>query len=132
MTKRDIYHQGVQVEANATCLVLKIVQLPPPTSTIGQSEAWQSLLKRLLSVAIRVQGKGVTKMWMIEFVFYSSPLSSSHPKEQGMRRPVYFQYEMGQADQVSKVVDALLNDWAQIVHLYTIVQDLAEYMAIGK
>lgn len=50
----------------------------------------------------------------------------------GLRRPIYFQYEMGAADTVSRTVDALLNDWAQIVHLYTIVHDLAEYFKMGK
>jgi len=49
----------------------------------------------------------------------------------GLRRPVYFQYEMGTADTVSRTVDALLNDWAQIVHLYLIVHDLAEYFKMG-
>jgi len=49
----------------------------------------------------------------------------------GLRRPVYFQYEMGTADTVSRTVDALLNDWAQIVHLYSIVHDLAEYFKMG-
>lgn len=48
-----------------------------------------------------------------------------------MRRPVYFQYEMGTADTVSRTVDALLNDWAQIVHLYSLVHDLAEYFKMG-
>ncbi|XP_046477470.1 mediator of RNA polymerase II transcription subunit 14 isoform X1 [Neodiprion pinetum] len=131
-TKRDIAHQGLQVEANATALVLKLVQLPAPLPSIASSVAWQALLKRLLSVSIRVQGKGMAKTWMAEFVFYSSPLSSSHPKEQGLRRPVYFQYEMGTADAVSRTVDSLLNDWAQIVHLYSIVHDLAEYFKIEK
>jgi hypothetical protein len=45
---------------------------------------------------------------------------------------VYFQYDMGTADTVSKTVDALLSDWAQIVHLYTVVEDLAEYFRIGE
>lgn len=44
---------------------------------------------------------------------------------------MYFQYEMGTADTVSRTVDALLNDWAQIVHLYSIVHDLAEYFKMG-
>ncbi|XP_012256588.1 mediator of RNA polymerase II transcription subunit 14 isoform X2 [Athalia rosae] len=132
LTKRDIAHQGLQVEANATALVLKLVQLPAPLPSIASSVAWQALLKRLLSVSIRVQGKGMAKTWMAEFVFYSSPLSSSHPKEQGLRRPVYFQYEMGTADAVSRTVDSLLNDWAQIVHLYSIVHDLAEYFKMEK
>lgn len=48
-----------------------------------------------------------------------------------MRRPVYFKYEMGSADTVSKTVDALLSDWAQIAHLYTLVEDLAEYFRMG-
>lgn len=38
---------------------------------------------------------------------------------------------MGTADTVSRIVDALLNDWAQIVHLYLIVHDLAEYFKMG-
>lgn len=83
LTRRDIAHQGLQVEANATALVLKLVQLPAPFAGVSTSCAWYALLKRLLSVSIRVQGKGMAKTWMAEFVFYGSPLSSSHPKEQG-------------------------------------------------
>ncbi|XP_031837631.1 mediator complex subunit 14 [Nomia melanderi] len=132
LTKRDIAHQGLQVEANATALVLKLVQLPAPSTIIGSSCSWQALFKRLLSVSIRVQGKGMAKTWMAEFVFHGSPLSSNHPKEQGLRRPVYFQYEMGTADTMSRTVDALLNDWAQIVHLYSLVHDLAEYFKMEK
>ncbi|XP_032682223.1 mediator of RNA polymerase II transcription subunit 14 isoform X1 [Odontomachus brunneus] len=132
LSKREIAHQGLQIEANATALVLRLVQLPAPSPSIATSSAWYALLKRLLSVSIRVQGKGMAKTWTAEFVFYGSPLSSSHPKEQGLRRPIYFQYEMGAADTVSRTVDALLNDWAQIVHLYTIVHDLAEYFKMEK
>ncbi|KAF2885129.1 hypothetical protein ILUMI_21063 [Ignelater luminosus] len=132
LTKRNIFHQGLQVEANATGLVLRLIQLPPPTVSIGQSPAWQSLLKRLLSVSIRVQSKGMLKSWMTEFVFYSSPLSSTHPKEQGSRRPVYFQYDMGTVDTIARTVDSLLSDWAQIVHLYMIVHDLSEYLTLEK
>lgn len=71
------------MEAHATGLVLKLVQLPPPTVEIGQSMAWHALLKRLLSVSIRVLSKGMLKSWMTEFVFYTTPLLSIHPKEQG-------------------------------------------------
>lgn len=45
---------------------------------------------------------------------------------------MYFQYDMGTAETVSKTVDALLSDWAQIVHLYMVVEDLAEYFRIGE
>ncbi|XP_054267906.1 mediator of RNA polymerase II transcription subunit 14-like [Macrosteles quadrilineatus] len=129
LTRREISHQGLQVEANATALVLRLVQLPPPAG-LAQSSGWFSLLKRLLSVSIRVHGK--VKSWMAEFVLYGSPLATTHPKEQGMRRPVYFQYEMGSADNVGKTVDALLNDWTQIAQLYCLVDELAEYFRIEK
>lgn len=119
------------MEANATGLVLKLIQLPPPTTEIEQSPAWHALLKRLLSVSIRVQSKGMVKSWMTEFEFYSTPLASTHPKEQGSRRPVYFQYDMGSLDTVSRTVEQFLSDWAQIVHLYTIVHDLSEYLVNG-
>ncbi|XP_025987694.2 mediator of RNA polymerase II transcription subunit 14 isoform X1 [Solenopsis invicta] len=132
LTRREIAHQGLQVEANATALVLKLVQLPAPLQSMVTCSFWHALLKRLLSVSIRVQGKGMAKTWTVEFVFYGSPLSSGHPKELGLRRPVYFQYEMGTADTVSRTVDALLNDWAQIVHLYSIVHELAEYFKMEK
>ncbi|XP_039277838.1 mediator of RNA polymerase II transcription subunit 14 [Nilaparvata lugens] len=131
LSRREIAHQGLQVEANATALVLRLVQLPPPPSP-APIPGWQALLKRLLSVSIRVYGKGNWRSWMAEFVMYGSPLASTNPKEQGMRRPVCFQYEMGTAENVSKTVDALLNDWAQIVHLYSLVEDLAEYFRIEK
>lgn len=68
---------------------------------------------------------------MAEFVFYGSPLSSANPKEQGLRRLVYFQYEMGIADAIGRTVDAFLNDWAQIVHLHSLVHDLSEYCKTG-
>ncbi|KMQ89075.1 mediator of rna polymerase ii transcription subunit 14-like protein [Lasius niger] len=63
------------------------------------------------------------------FVITHGPFTSV---DSGVRRPVYFQYEMGTADTVSRTVDALLNDWAQIVHLYSIVHDLAEYFKMEK
>ncbi|OXU18250.1 hypothetical protein TSAR_004954 [Trichomalopsis sarcophagae] len=132
LTKREIAHQGLQIEANATALVLKLVQLPAPSTNLATNSAWNALLKRLLSVAIRVQGKGTGKTWLAEFVFYGSPLISSHPKEQGLRRPIYFQYEMGTIDTIPQMVDSLLNDWAQIVNLYSLVHDLSEYYKMEK
>lgn len=123
LNQRDIAHQGLQVESGATALVLRLVRLPTPPGM--EPTQMIPLLKRLLSVSIRVQGKA-TKTWMAEFVFHGSPLSSIHPKEQGLRRPVYFQYEMGVGlEGVSRAVDSLLADWACIAHLHSLVEDLA-------
>lgn len=49
-----------------------------------------------------------------------------------MRRPVYYQYEMSNTESVSKTVDSLLKDWAQIVHLYCLIEDMAEYLRLGE
>ncbi|KAL1123440.1 hypothetical protein AAG570_002520 [Ranatra chinensis] len=132
LSRRDIAHQGLQVEANATALVLRIVQMPCPPGIQSNSLHWQHLTKLLLSVSIRAHCKGMLKSWLVECVMCGSPLTTQHPKEQGMRRPVYFQYDMLSADSVSKTVDALLSDWAQIVHLYTLVEDLADYFRMEK
>lgn len=39
---------------------------------------------------------------------------------------------MSTLDCVSRTVESFLSDWAQIVHLYTIVHDLSEYLQNGK
>lgn len=49
-----------------------------------------------------------------------------------MRRPVYFQYEMSSSESVSKMVDALLQDWSQIVHLYCLIEDMTEYLSSSE
>lgn len=49
-----------------------------------------------------------------------------------MRRPVYLQYEMTPSETTHLTVESFLNDWAQIAHLYTIVQDFAEYYKAGR
>lgn len=38
---------------------------------------------------------------------------------------------MGTVDAITRTVDSLLSDWAQIVHLYMIVHDLSEYLTMG-
>lgn len=49
-----------------------------------------------------------------------------------MRRPVYFQYEMNSSESISEMVDSLLQDWSQIVHLYCLIEDMAEYLKSGN
>ena len=65
--------------------------------------------------------------WGVEFVFYSTPLQSTHQKEQGNRRTVYLTYEQANHDFV-KTVDDLLRDWSKIVYLYTLVFNFAEHV----
>lgn len=90
---------------------------------------YNALMKRLLSISLRTQftKPNITdRSWILELIFYSTPLLSSHPKEAGNRRAVYFNYEMMPADQTGKTVDQMLNDWLKIVLLYSLVHDFAE------
>ncbi|XP_065344128.1 mediator of RNA polymerase II transcription subunit 14 isoform X2 [Cloeon dipterum] len=121
LSKRGIPHQGIQVEAGATAVVLRIVKLPT------RSPAFE---KRLLSVSLRMQGKG-GRAWLAEFVFHGAPLQSTHPREQTFRRPVYFQYELGLEEHVPATVDALLRDWHTLENLYQLVDDLAFFFKNG-
>lgn len=91
-------------------------------------------MKRLLSVAVRSQTNknNHSRMWTIEFVFHGTPLQSVHHREQGLRRAVYYQYELTTSDMVGRTVDNLLNDWSKIVYLYSIVHEFAEQYKNGK
>jgi mediator of RNA polymerase II transcription subunit 14 len=145
LTKRRIPHCGVQVEANASSMVLKLLTLPQPEvvqpepstqqpshepkavrTPVIDKDVWNALMKRLLSVSIRAQCNKNVQMWTVELVFFGTPLPSTHHKEQGQRRAVYLQYEMLPTQNVEKTVDLLLKDWSKIVYLYTLVHDFKE------
>lgn len=168
LSKRNIPHSGLQVEAHATSLILNLLSLPSPSEITQQAKEadksaaniklekdvkpdvskpaaqrdrqmfyqsfvtkpiYAALMKRLLSISIRTQftKPNVTdRSWLAELIFHSTPLQSSHPKEQGNRRAVYFHYEMLPPDQIGKTVDQMLNDWTKIVLLYSLVHDFAE------
>lgn len=97
LARRKIPHSGLQVEANATSLVLKLLALPEPIPNVPTSEqakpdplpvieksVWNALQKRLLSVSIRCQVKNNhSRYWTVEMVFFSTPLQSRHHREQG-------------------------------------------------
>lgn len=95
---------------------------------------FNALLKRTLSIAIRSQinKPNQSRLWVVEFIFNSTPLLSSHHKEQGKRRAVYLQYEMLPVDQIGNTVETLLYDWIKIVCLYSLVHDFAELYNADK
>lgn len=132
LSDREIPHSGLEIEANASSIVLKILSLPKPQSSFIDKKlarpisiaCWEALERRLLSVSFRSSiSRTVSRWWNLELVFFSSPLQSSHPREQGFRRPIYFQYDI---NSIHGAVDSLIRDWQKIVYLYTLVHDFAE------
>ena len=97
LTRRDILHQGVTVESNATAWSLKLVSLP---AVEGVSKPVMAALnRRLIAATIRLQVKG-SRAWMLEFIFNGTPVTSTSPWEQGLRFPVYLTYDVTTADEV--------------------------------
>lgn len=125
LTKRDILHQGLTVEALGAGLSLKLVSLPPVEGV--SREAFNDLNRRMLTATIRMQVKG-SRAWMLEFLFHGSPLGSVSPTEQGSRFPVYLSYDVTTAEDAGRTVDAILQDWAHIANLYASVLSLASVM----
>lgn len=93
LNQRKLAHTGLQVEANSTSLVLKLLTLPMPEvkSTDNKKSlptidpnVWNALIKRLLSVSIRSHIKNNNnRFWTVEIIFYETPLKSKHQREQG-------------------------------------------------
>ncbi|XP_064456763.1 mediator of RNA polymerase II transcription subunit 14-like isoform X2 [Ornithodoros turicata] len=131
LNKRDICHQGMQIEANGTNFLVKIVQM-------GSGEGWMkdtaaALQASTLSCSLRLQVKGI-KAWLAEFVFCNCPLTSLSPKERGPRRPVCFMYDFaaGTSAQVASVVEEMLQDWNTIGHLYGVVLRFAQAINLDQ
>ena len=129
LTRREILHEGLSVEAFGAGLALKLVSLPPVEGV--PKEAMNELNHRLLAATIRMQVKG-SRAWMLEFLFHGSPLVSTSPWEQGRRFPVYLSYDVTTADDTGRTVEAILQDWAHIANLYSAVQSLASLLQQSK
>lgn len=122
LSKRDILHQGLSVEALGCGLALKLVSLPHVDGV--SREAMNDLNRRLMAATIRMQVKG-SRAWMLEFLFKGSPLVSTSPWEQSQRLPVYLSYDVASGDEAGRTVDAILLDWAHVAQLYASIQNLA-------
>ena len=91
LTKQDIFHQGLTIEALGTGLALKLLKLPSVKGLNPQTMT--TLNRRLLSATVRMQVKG-SRNWVLELVFNGSPLVSTSPWEQGSRFTVYLIYDV--------------------------------------
>lgn len=89
---------------------------------------YAALMKRLLAISIRsqVNKSNLPRVWLLELIFFSTPLQSTFYKEQGQRRAVYFQYEMLPVETMGKTIDLILNDWTKVALLYALVHDFAD------
>ncbi|XP_050673487.1 mediator of RNA polymerase II transcription subunit 14 [Leptidea sinapis] len=119
LSNRGVTHGGVGPEWGGSALGMRIVALPRPEG--APEHAALALRSRLLAATIRLTTKNQARVWTAEIVFHGSPIRTPNPKEQGERRCVYLQYELG--TDAGRTADAFLADWAAIVHLHTLLHD---------
>ncbi|XP_045529782.1 mediator of RNA polymerase II transcription subunit 14 [Pieris brassicae] len=119
LANRGVTHGGVQPEWSGSALAMRIVDLPKPDSAPVHAVA--ALRARLLAATIRLTTKNQARVWTAEIVFHGSPVRTPSAKEQGERRCVYLQYELG--TNAGRTAEAFLADWAAIVHLHTLLHD---------
>lgn len=146
LSAMSIPHSGLQVEANATTLGLKILALPRPKPVAVEGtkmrctspptisdEVWKSLMKRLLGTTLRLHlnRHNQTRSWTMELVFYSSPLVTAKDS-QALRKPVYLQHDVLPAEQTDKTISLFLEGWSRIVNLYALVHEFAEVYTNGE
>ncbi|XP_038209291.1 mediator of RNA polymerase II transcription subunit 14 [Zerene cesonia] len=119
LSNRGVTHGGVQPEWGGSALGMRIVSLPLAEGAPPHAAA--ALRARLLAATVRLTTKNQARVWTAEIVFHGSPVRTPNPKEQGERRCVYLQYELG--TDAGRTADAFLADWAAIVHLHTLLHD---------
>ncbi|XP_059049158.1 mediator of RNA polymerase II transcription subunit 14 [Achroia grisella] len=122
LAARGVTHGGVQPEWSGAALGMRAVALPRPAGAAPAAHA--ALRARLLAATVRLTTKNQARVWTAEIVFHGSPVRTPNPKEQGERRCVYLQYELG--TDAGRTADAFLADWAAIVHLHTLLHDFMQ------
>lgn len=146
MTKKGVAHSGLEIEDKAVGLMVKISHFPPVP---GVSKLVQSRLQKyLLSVSIRlVQRHG--RFWRLEFVFSGNPVANINRKSNNSsasantapgsglipnagtgsgRKTLHMTFEV--TDNVAATVEAIRQEWIQMVHLFEVIDDLEESLHV--
>ncbi|GAB1598926.1 mediator of RNA polymerase II transcription subunit 14-like [Argonauta hians] len=123
LTKRNIPHQGIQVDGEGSCMTLTVMDLPNCKGCT--QEAMDELRKNLLCNKFRIQVRP-TRNWIVEFVFTNCPIKTTSPKEQGPIQRVYFSFDLN-TDQASKTIQDLLDEWALVANLYQAVYNFSHF-----
>uniref|UniRef100_A0A0K2TAA1 Mediator of RNA polymerase II transcription subunit 14 n=1 Tax=Lepeophtheirus salmonis TaxID=72036 RepID=A0A0K2TAA1_LEPSM len=116
----NVSHSGIEVEENEIGVFMTIIAFP---SVSGVSDDEVSRLRKyLLSTSIRLQSRQ-GRSWKVEFIFIDNPVTSVQDKN---RYPVYFNYDVTIPEQT--VVKRILHEWEQMAHLYSVVEDLVDFL----
>ena len=87
----------------------------------------KQLQKYVLNFVIRMQHRHGGRFWRTEMVFVGNPVAKVQKAKP--RQVSYISQEVGAQDSLSEVVDSLVQEWQQIVHLFEIVDSLEDYLS---
>ncbi|XP_052810781.1 mediator of RNA polymerase II transcription subunit 14-like isoform X2 [Mya arenaria] len=107
---------NIQVDKQAMGFVMDIIMFPDVAGV--SKEDCDTLRRSLLSCKIRMVTKPF-RTWQVEFLFTASGLDTRTDTESGPTQRVFCSYQMDGG--AGKMVTDLLNDWAAMCHLFSIV-----------
>ena len=114
MTKKGVSHSGVQVLDKAVGLELRVIKFPKVENVSQQVQT--HLHKFLLNVVIRmgsnISGKNSGRFWRTELAFVGNPVAKIQISKP--RHVSYLTQEVGNFENMSEVVDNLVQEWDQI------------------
>ena len=126
LTKKGVSHSGVQIIDKAVGLELRVIKFPKVENVSQQIQ--NHLHKFLLNVVIRM-GSNIYRTggrhWRTELTFVGNPVAKIQKSKP--RHVSYLTQEV--AAEMTDVVDNLLQEWDQIVHLFELVDDLEDYLS---
>ncbi|WAR07451.1 MED14-like protein [Mya arenaria] len=108
---------NIQVDKQAMGFVMDIIMFPDVAGV--SKEDCDTLRRSLLSCKIRMVTKPF-RTWQVEFLFTASGLDTRTDTESGPTQRVFCSYQMDGG--AGKMVTDLLNDWAAMCHLFSIIK----------
>ena len=101
---------------------MRIVKFPT-ISNISQ-DVQKHLQKYLLSFVIRMQQRQNSRFWKSEIVFVGNPVAKIHKN----RQVTTLAQDVGSFENTGEIVDQILTEWTQMVHLFELVDDFEDYL----
>ena len=115
---------GIQVVDKAVGLELRIIKFPLINAV--SVEVQKQLQRYVLSTVVRMQQKQGFRYWRIEMAFVGNPVAKINQTK--TRQVSYLTIEVGNSESIGEAVDTLLQEWAQVVHLFELGSDFLFYI----
>ncbi|XP_053200858.1 mediator of RNA polymerase II transcription subunit 14-like [Panonychus citri] len=127
LLKRNICHQVRSCDKFGYMHYIDITQYPPDSM-----EPASRLRSNLISCNVRLQSRGIYKLWVVSLTFHNSPVLNSAPRDDSQKRVVSFCYDFssGFYSQLVQMIQDLHADWTICSKVYDIVAEFIDQMNV--